>query len=125
MHPKKLRYFSEAEVAGLDPTFAEMLDQMRTIATNMARVDNQPPSTAAIKITSGLRKGDPGAHGLGLAVDFACTASRPRYYLLRAALAVGFRRIGVYDRHIHVDIADSIVGPERFPGEVVWHGKSG
>ena len=38
-------------------------------------------------------------------VDIACHTSRERYYLLKAAYKVGFMRIGVYDRHIHLDVS--------------------
>lgn len=64
-------------------------------------------------ITSGVRSvGDniqaggvfDSSHLKGLACDLACENSRNRYLILKALLQVGFHRIGVDKRHIHVDI---------------------
>lgn len=59
-----------------------------------------------------------GAHPKGLAVDIACTRSHDRMKMVAAAIIAGFKRIGVYDRHIHLDI------DETLPQEVLWWGKS-
>jgi hypothetical protein len=64
------------------------------------------------------REGDPGAHGAGRAVDIRCSDSFNRWRIISALIASGFNRIGVYDRHIHVDNDPS--KPER----VLWWGKS-
>lgn len=69
-------------------------------------------------ISSGFRAGDDGAHGLGRAVDIRCRDSRSRFCILKALLGQGFKRIGVYDKHIHVD--DWPDGDQR----VIWWGTS-
>lgn len=75
-------------------------------------------------VSSGYRHGDTGAHGYGDAVDVSDNGvgdpvgSRWRYEVLKAALAVGFTRIGVYDRHIHLDVSESL------DQNVVWWGTS-
>lgn len=78
------------------------------------------------KITSDFREekeGDePSAHHHGLAVDIACTDGRARYLIVVALLRAGFTRIGVYDRHVHADIATEFDGP--FAPEVLWPGVS-
>jgi hypothetical protein len=74
-----------------------------------------------IEITSDYRPGDTGAHGQGKAVDITQPggiSSHWRYMVLRAAYRVGIHRIGVYDSHIHLDIADDL------PPEVCWWGQS-
>ena len=75
-----------------------------------------------MKVTSDYRDpkddDDNSAHTRGLAVDIACTTSRDRFAIVNAALAVGIKRIGVYDRHIHLDVDDSL------PQGVMWWGTS-
>lgn len=47
------------------------------------------------------------SHTKGLAVDIRCLDSRERLLLLKSALDVGFRRIGIYKRFLHLDIDSS------------------
>lgn len=100
----KLTFFTEEEIKGLDTRLALLLDQMRSVAG------------IPIIITSGLRtpeenlgtEGKPNsAHLYGFAADIACTDSASRYKLVKAAFAVGFRRIEVATRHVHVDIDET------------------
>ena len=44
------------------------------------------------------------SHCKGLAVDIACNNSIDRYHLINCLLDVGFKRIGIADSFIHVDI---------------------
>lgn len=103
-----LEHFNESETKGLKPRLCVMLQAMRYL------------TGLPIVITSGLRPGDRGAHGSGDGVDIsdnglgAPVASRWRQATLAAAYAVGFRRVGIYDRHIHVDIATTL------PQDVSW-----
>lgn len=75
-------------------------------------------------ITSDFREDDEGAHGRGYAVDFRLSEEpaeirgRQRYIVVEALRAAGFRRIGLYDLHIHGD-----VDPE-LPDRVIWIGES-
>ncbi len=57
------------------------------------------------EITSGFREGDERAHGKRVAVDIACHGSRIRFLVLRSLFRVGFRRIGIYHRHVHADVS--------------------
>ena len=61
---------------------------------------------------------DDSSHVRGLGVDIACDNSVLRYVIVMALLSVGFDRIGIYDKHIHVDI-----DLDRHP-EVLWIGVS-
>lgn len=58
------------------------------------------------------------AHLTGYAVDIACRTSTIRYALVRYALEEGITRIGIYDRHIHIDV------DLNKPQNVIWFGKS-
>ena len=73
-------------------------------------------------ITSGIRgprhDGDKSAHITGHAADIRCVDSRVRWHMLDGIHAAGFSRIGIYDRHIHVDT------DQTKPQEVIWLGKS-
>lgn len=69
-------------------------------------------------ISSGVRHGDPRAHGAGRAFDIRCSDSHSRALILFACYEAGFRRWGIYDRHVHVD--DWPDGPTPR----IWTGKS-
>jgi hypothetical protein len=69
-------------------------------------------------LTSAFRAGDPRSHGRGLAVDIRCSDSETRWRILKGVILAGFLRIGIYDRHIHVDIDESL------PQRVAWWGRS-
>jgi len=58
--------------------------------------------------------------GIWEAADLRCRTSRERAGLLPALLEAGFKRIGIYDRHIHVDVATE----PRFDQDVIWLGVS-
>lgn len=64
-------------------------------------------------------KGSPtSAHLSGYAVDIACEHSDDRYALVQYALEEGIKRIGIYDKHIHIDV------DLNKPHPVIWLGKS-
>lgn len=55
-----------------------------------------------------------GSHLKGLAIDIACNESIPRYKIIFASLASGFKRIGIGKTHIHLD-----VDPDK-PQPLIW-----
>lgn len=96
------------DVEGLRP---EMITALKTLE---GRANVGP-----FQITSGLRPNDVGSpHQTGLAVDIAVWGGIMRRKLVEAALLDGWRRIGVYDRHVHLDM-----DPHRVQ-DVLWAGKS-
>ena len=68
-------------------------------------------------ITSDWRDDPKSSHYLGLAVDIAVTAGHRRHELVGAALKAGFKRIGIYDRHIHLDLDHTRPFPTIWTGE--------
>ncbi len=70
-----------------------------------------------IEITSGYRDDD-SSHNTRDAADIRVYNGWQRYTLVRLALQHGFKRIGVYDKHIHLDIRT-----DR-PRPVIWQGTS-
>lgn len=94
-------------VAGLDEKLLEMLTELERrlnfelVITSLGRPD--PPTSA---------------HARWLAADIHVEDSRQRYWLVRSALLEGFARIGIYDRHVHLDI------DHEKPSQVIWLGTS-
>jgi len=77
-----------------------------------------------VYITSDFREGDDGAHGEGLAVDISDNiqgndlSSRWRFKILLSAFSNDICRVGIYDRHLHIDVSTSRAQ------DVCWIGKS-
>ncbi len=112
---EELNYFTVSEFTNPDkmnPKLLHKLDDVRHVAG------------LTIFITSSFRVGDAGAHGDGDAVDIADNktgeeiSSRWRHKILAAAYAAGFKRIGSYDKHLHLDVSLTRIQ------EVSWIGKS-
>jgi len=57
---------------------------------------------------------DSSAHLRGRAVDISCRSSAQRYQLIKEALGLGFKRIGIGDTFIHLDVDESL------PQNVIW-----
>jgi zinc D-Ala-D-Ala carboxypeptidase len=103
-------YFTDAEIAGLQPALVERLVEARKLAM------------VPFKITEGLAIGGShvpnSAHARGLAVDLRCHNSVSRFKIMKALFDAGFVRVGIYDKHIHADVDDSL------PRGVCWVGRS-
>lgn len=111
----RLKWFKDKEVEGLDKHFAEMLDHARENAG------------VPFVITSGFRTdientaagGVPGSsHVQGLAADIRANDSRTRFCVVSGLMTAGFRRIGIYDKHVHADF------DETKEQDVIWTGSS-
>ena len=71
------------------------------------------------EITSDYRDNDiHSPHASGRAVDIRAHHSWVKFKIVKALLETGFLRIGIYDKHIHVDRDPN--GPEN----VLWIGES-
>lgn len=112
----RLKHFTAAEFGAgaehMDAGLMAMLDATREAAG------------VPMVVTSNFRDGDPLAHGRGNAVDVADNAAGKnissgfRIAVVRAALEIGFVRIGIYDRHVHIDVDRTL------PQNVMWIGES-
>ena len=113
-------YFSDAEFKEprkLSPTLRRMLERVREEAGVPMRI------TGSWRSRRGpIRKSAHQTNKFDLyeAVDVGVGRSRNRFLILKAAIRVGFNRIGVYDKHLHLDIAKGTA----FDQDVCWWGRS-
>lgn len=103
-------YFSSEELQGLEPRLVERLMEARQRAMT--------PFTITEGRASGGSHVANSAHGRGLAVDIRAHDSVTRFKIVKALLDSGFVRVGVYDKHIHADVDESL------PQGVLWWGRS-
>lgn len=92
------KYFKDIEYK-MDKDFLAKLDKAREYAKIPFVINSayrSPDHPASIKNPSS-------SHIKGLAVDIKATDSRTRYRVLEALMSVGFNRIGIASRFIHVD----------------------
>jgi len=104
-----LKYFGSSEFKDpekMDYDFLLKLDKARGIAG------------IPFVLNSTYRAKDKLSHGKGLAVDINCTTSVDRLKIVSSLIEVGFVRIGIYNKHIHVDCDKSL------PQNVMWWGTS-
>ncbi len=107
----KLEEFDSPDFKGsgknMDADFIQLLDRARTEAgipfkinsgyrteSHNRKVGGKPKTTAS--------KGS--SHMYGLAADIGCTDSNTRSKILAALVTVGFRRIGIANTFLHVDM---------------------
>lgn len=108
-------FFTNEEVEGLDKELCAMLDWARgraAIPFKITRGLDSPDHNATV---GGVQDS---AHLKGLGVDLACHTSSDRFLMVQALLLAGFKRIGIYDKHVHADRDNSL------PQLVIWTGIS-
>lgn len=117
----KLRYFTDEDfrkatpackIEDMDDRLLQMLDEARSIC-GFPFVINSAFRTVAherLNYRSGYS-----SHTRGLAVDIKVPNDIARYDMIRALLAVGFQRMGIYRTFIHVDIDNTKLSP------CIWH----
>ena len=95
----------------MHPDILEMLDQARDKFDKPIKINSGYRSEAHNKRCGGTPYS---SHLRGLAADLSCKSSVDRYHLINCLLDVGFKRIGIANTFIHVDI-----DPEK-ANEVIW-----
>lgn len=116
------KYFSESEfrkctpackMADMDASFLALLDKVREKA-GIPLVLNSAYRSVAYEKSKG--RAGTSAHCQGKAVDIRCNTSFNRLAIIRAAIELGIRRIGVGKTYVHLD---SLIDSGHAPG--IWH----
>lgn len=112
-----MKYFEESEFSEfdkMDSVLLAMLDDLR-------EAYGYP-----IKLTSTYRspehpieakKSKPGEHAYGAAVDIACIGGEATFKLVKAAIEVGFTRIGISRKNNFVHVG---IGYPGAPETTIW-----
>ena len=112
-----MKYFSESEFSNfemMDKKLLTMLDSLREIYGN------------PIKITSSYRSPDhpieaakdsPGEHSYGAAVDIESVGGGITFRLVKAAIEVGFERIGISRKKGFIHLG---IGYPGAPTKTIW-----
>lgn len=114
------KHFKEAEFSNCAPPcslqdmardFMSLMDKLRDEAGIPLIIHSayRPPQWEMRKGRSGT-----GDHPQGKGMDIRCHTPAERYKILRAAITLGIKRIGIAETYIH--IGDG----EYLPGEVAW-----
>lgn len=115
------KYFKESEfkkcvpscsLQDMDQDFISMLDALRAQA-GIPLVLNCAYRSKAWDIKKG-RSGN-SAHTRGKAADIRCNANGTRWKIVKAAIELGFTRIGIGKNYVHVDTDKSLTQ------QVIWH----
>lgn len=112
-----MKYFTESEFnefEKMDPKLLEKLDQLREVygypikLTSTYRSPDHPIEA---------KKAKPGEHAYGAAVDIACVGGEATFKLVKAAIEVGFTRIGISRKNNFVHVG---VGYDGAPPITIW-----
>lgn len=99
-------------------TYFKEIDNGKMSLKLLAKLDRaRARAGIPFNITSSYRPKDIySTHSKGLAVDIMAKNSRQRFHILKALIDEGFNRIGIYSKHIHVDIS------QEKDLKVIWYG---
>ena len=112
-----MKYFTESEFnefEQMNPELLEKLDQLREAygypikLTSTYRSPDHPIEA---------KKSKPGEHAYGAAVDIACVGGEATFKLVKAAIEVGFTRIGISRKNNFVHVG---IGYEGAPLITIW-----
>lgn len=87
-------------MSDMNDDFLKMLDDLRE-RCGFPLVLNSAYRSKEYDLSRG-RTGE-GYHTLGRAVDIACTSSSKRAWIVKNAIEIGFKGIGVSSTYIHLD----------------------
>ena len=112
-----MKHFTESEFnefEKMNPELLEKLDQLREAygypikLTSTYRSPDHPIEA---------KKAKPGEHAYGAAVDIACVGGEATFKLVKAAIEVGFTRIGISRKNNFVHVG---IGYDGAPPITIW-----
>ena len=92
----------------INQTFVLMLDDSRGLANMPFKINSACRCESHNKKIGGVKDS---AHVKGLAVDISARDDKSRFIIVSALLAMGFKRVLLYDTFIHVDMDLTKVNP--------------
>lgn len=104
------KYFKESEVIGLKPELVQLLDKAREYAGIPFKITSGFRTKIQNDLVGGISDS---SHLLGLGCDILAETPEKRFKVINGALKAGFKRIGVYEKHIHLDC-------KSFPQPALW-----
>jgi len=118
---RRIQFFRPAEFdspdeigSGLEHmrlSFVDKLDRLRVKARIRVHINSGYRTNARNIAAGGIRNS---AHCFGRAADIATPTSKEKFAVVKAAVKIGFRRIGVGKNFVHVD------DDETKPQDVMW-----
>ncbi len=114
-----MKYFTDkgdfkGNMDKMDPKLLSMLDELREeygqpiVLNSSYRSPNHPIEAV---------KSNPGEHTYGAAVDIACVGGEATFKLVKAAIDVGFTRIGISRKNNFVHVG---IGYPGAPETTIW-----
>ena len=100
-----IEFFKDSEIIGLDIKLVVKLDMARKMA-GIPFIITSGRRTPAKSVAVGGFATD--AHTKGLAVDIYCKNDNQAFWIIKGAYVAGFRRIIRGNKHIHLDIDESL-----------------
>ena len=113
---QRWKYFSDAEVQGLQDDLIFKLDRARELYGEPIIITSGYRSPAENDAVGGVKRS---AHTEGKTVDIRCPNPLQQMRLIWALTIAGFRRVGQYSSHIHVDIE---LPEDNRPSPAFWNG---
>lgn len=110
----KWKHFTEQEVAGLLDDVVYKLDRAREYFGSAIIITSGYRNPAENALAGGVSES---AHTTGQAVDIRSNDPISQKRLIWALTLAGFRRMGAYDRHVHVDVDNTKPTPAFWTGE--------
>ena len=111
-----MKYFNESEFnefEKMDPNLLKKLDQLRVYGYPIKLTSTYRSPDHPIE----AKKSKPGEHAYGAAVDIACVGGEATFKLVKAAIEVGFTRIGISRKNNFVHVG---IGYEGAPPITIW-----
>ncbi len=100
-------------INNMQPKFMEMLQELRYAYSHpMPITSGYRHWTHPIEVAKGKTTGE---HTTGNCCDIACVNGSERFQLVKLALELGFTRIGIAKRFLHLGI-----GGPNLPNNVIW-----
>lgn len=94
--------------------FIKFLDTLRWLSGVMFYVNS---GYRTKRYNTKIKGSENSAHLRGLAADICAESNFTKNYILKACFIMGIPRIGIYEKHIHIDCDLSL------PHPIVWWGK--